>query len=58
MSPAAIKQRMAEHCAWEQECETPSNWEVIAYWATVLVAGLSTMVVVFGGIGYLAGLYR
>lgn len=53
MSPAAIKQRRAEHCAWERECETPSNWEVIACWVTVGIATACTVATVGGVTGYL-----
>lgn len=49
---------MADHLDWARECEVPNQWEQIAYWSVVLVASICTVLVTFGGIGYLFGLYR
>ena len=51
------EKHMQEHLDWVRDCETPDTWEQIAYWGTVGVAAVSTLVLVFGCIGYFAGAY-
>ena len=43
---------IADHERWAKEFEEPTSFEQIAYWATVLIAGISTLVVIFGTAGY------
>lgn len=43
---------LSDHQEWAAECETPSNWEVIAYWVTVAISTSCTVAVIAGAVGY------
>lgn len=43
---------LSDHQHWADECETPSNWEVIAYWVSVAIATACTVAVIAGTTGY------
>ncbi len=52
------EKHMQEHLDWVRECETPNSWEQITYWSVVAVVAAVTVMLAFGAIGYLSGIYR
>lgn len=51
------EKHMQEHLDWVRECETPNSWEQITYWSVVAVVAAVTVMLAFGAIWYLSGIY-